>query len=268
MPSLELYNMAYTFDGTNKLIILSPGTTVLSVQDMYSRWVDWLSLSDNSKYLPAFRTVGGDIISDTSNVGITYFITNGWKIRPHEANHRLQVSGNLYTDPAGESPFTNTLGNYNVLIELSVSNIVDLVKVNTGGIGTIEQVKDAVWGATDLSLYGANSAGQKLNAVGASADPWNTDLSTYTTEGTAGYIINNIPQAVRTELTPELTRVMQIPTTGSSLTPKQETMLLEMYELLGLDPTKPLMVTTTSRSAGSINQSIVADPTYTIVTRV
>lgn len=34
---------------------------------------------------------------------------------------------------------------------------------------------------------------------------------------------------------------------GGSLTPTQSTMLLEMYQLLGLDPTKPLVVTPTTR---------------------
>ena len=53
-----------------------------------------------------------------------------------------------------------------------------------------------------------------------------------------------------------------------SLTPDQETMLLEMYDLLGLDPTKPLVVTQTSRVAGTISQSIASNSTQTTVTRV
>lgn len=117
--------MAYTFDGPNKTIILSSGTTDFSVTDMWSRWVDWILISDNSKYLPAMRFVGGDPISATKNLGITYFITNDWKIRPYEANHRLTVNGNLFTDPAGSSPFTNTIGNFNVTIEMAVSNLSD-----------------------------------------------------------------------------------------------------------------------------------------------
>lgn len=54
---------------------------------------------------------------------------------------------------------------------------------------------------------------------------------------------------------------------GSSLSPSQATMLSEMYELLGLDPTKPLVVTQTQRVAGDINQTIVTSSTETIVTR-
>lgn len=54
----------------------------------------------------------------------------------------------------------------------------------------------------------------------------------------------------------------------SGLSTDQATMLLEMYELLGLDPTKPLMVTGSSRTAGTISQTILTDANHTIVTRV
>ncbi len=57
-----------------------------------------------------------------------------------------------------------------------------------------------------------------------------------------------------------------VPTAG--LTPTQSTMLLEMYELLGLDPTKPLLVTKTARTAGSISQTISGDSNSTTVTRI
>lgn len=51
------------------------------------------------------------------------------------------------------------------------------------------------------------------------------------------------------------------------LSENQATMILEMYELLGLDPTKPLIVTDTFRSAGDITQTISTSATETIVSR-
>lgn len=46
-------------------------------------------------------------------------------------------------------------------------------------------------------------------------------------------------------------------TAGSGgLSPTQATMLLELYRLAGLDPTRPLVVTTTTRDAGDISQTI------------
>jgi len=59
----------------------------------------------------------------------------------------------------------------------------------------------------------------------------------------------------------------------SGLTPTQANMLLSMYEILGLDPTKPLVVSksgayTGSRIAGTIQQAITGSDTQTIVTRI
>ncbi len=76
-----------------------------------------------------------------------------------------------------------------------------------------------------------------------------------------------IAEEVRTELTPELTHILTLEN-NPGLTNTQATMLLEMYQLLGLDPTKPLIVTQTSRVAGTIAQSIETDSNQTKVTRV
>ena len=117
--------MGYAFDGTTKLISLTAGTTDFEISDLYSKWKEWVVLADNTKYLPAMRGVGGDPISDTKSLGSTFFLTNGWRIRPQEADHRLTVNGNLYTDPSGFSPFVATVGSYNVTIEMQVSSLVD-----------------------------------------------------------------------------------------------------------------------------------------------
>lgn len=76
-----------------------------------------------------------------------------------------------------------------------------------------------------------------------------------------------IAKAVRDELTTELSHLMTLQ--NSNLTTEQATMLLEIYRLLGLDPTKPLIVSKTSRTAGSeINQAIADTGTQTVVTRI
>ena len=67
-----------------------------------------------------------------------------------------------------------------------------------------------------------------------------------------------------------LSRASQASTDAISLgglSENQATMILEMYELLGLDPTKPLIVTDTFRSAGDITQTISTSATETIVSR-
>ena len=49
-------------------------------------------------------------------------------------------------------------------------------------------------------------------------------------------------------------------TDNPGLSLAQETMLIEIYKLMGLDPTKPLIVTQTNRTAGTdIEQEINVD---------
>jgi hypothetical protein len=73
------------------------------------------------------RSIGGDPVTAVKDAGATFFMINGWRIRPDEANHTLNITGNLFTDPAGESVVVNTLGAFNVRVEMFVSNLVDAV---------------------------------------------------------------------------------------------------------------------------------------------
>ena len=110
--------MAFTFDGPNKLIILSAGTVSLSVKDLWSRWVDWYLTSDNGKYLYAMTLTGGEVISSTTNSSIPsyVFLSNGWKIRPQEADHSLVVVEGILLTEDSSDPFVDTLGPYTVRV--------------------------------------------------------------------------------------------------------------------------------------------------------
>jgi len=101
---------------------------------------------------------------------------------------------------------------------------------------------------------------------------WDDPISYHTVTGSTGYALGNmsagsdpiaIADAVRTNLAAELARI------NTYLTPTQEVMLVEMYTLFGLDPTKPLTVELAERRAGAIRQSIATDPSETtVVTRI
>ena len=203
--------MSYTFDGPNKLIILNAGTTYVSIREMYSSWKEWV-VAGNAQFLPAISYIGSDPVPG-GTLGTTYFLENGWKIRPQEANHTLTVVGNLYSRD-GSDAFVNTIGTWNVRIVSVISTLVETVSTSGSGISAAA-----------------------------------------------------IAQAVRTELTPELTHVMTL-ANNPGLTENQATMLLEIYRLYGLDPTKPLVVTDSIRSAGvDIRQNIVSDTHGTTITR-
>lgn len=119
-----------TFDGANKLIICNSGTTSLSVKDTYSYWKQWAAVDDNAKYLQAIRVIGGDETITGRYLGSTFFLMNGWQIRPQEATHTLVIDGNLYHDD-GDDVVIPTLGNYNVRTIMMVTNLIDTIA--TGG---------------------------------------------------------------------------------------------------------------------------------------
>ena len=126
--------MGYSINGVTKIITLTPGTTEVSVRDLWSRWVEWALTSDNSKYLPAFINVGGDsidVVAGTS-IPVYVFLQNGWKIKPQEANHTLIINDGVLVDASGD-PFINTTGSF--IVRINYSQPVQAITVATGGGG-------------------------------------------------------------------------------------------------------------------------------------
>jgi len=54
---------------------------------------------------------------------------------------------------------------------------------------SVQQIVDAVWGALAADYNVSGTMGNKLNGAGSAGDPWTTDLSSYTTAGTAGALM-------------------------------------------------------------------------------
>ena len=115
-----------TFSGAEKLIIIDQGVTLLKVNDVYSLWKSWMAIGNNLTYEPAFRVVGGETTTGSSKITPYFFLTNGWKIRPQEANHTLTVDGILVTDD-NEAPFVDTIDNWRI----SIQSIVPLYAETT-----------------------------------------------------------------------------------------------------------------------------------------
>jgi hypothetical protein len=119
-----------TFSGETRRININTGQTAIDVKlDLYSDWKGWMLEGDNAKYLPAFSTTGGDAISDSESVGDYYFLENGWKIKPQEANHVLTVTGNLFSRD-GSSPFVETDGSFNVSVRSKYAALTN--QISTG----------------------------------------------------------------------------------------------------------------------------------------
>lgn len=153
-----------TFSGIEKIISISTGVTSFAVKDLYSEWKLFVATGDNAKYLPAFNYVGGDPTTPGQFLGSTFFLLNGWKIRPFNGDHTLIINGNLFTEDQS-SPFMPTLTPHNVIIQTAFSNLT--TTVSTGG-STID-------------------ASTIANAV------WNTNIegTQFYTNGTIGHFIKN-----------------------------------------------------------------------------
>ena len=188
--------MAFTINGPNKLISLSAGTETLSVIALYSAWVDWVALSDNAKFVQAFRTVGGDDIDAAAGTKVPAycFLMNGWRIRPQETSHTLKVTEGILLVDGGGDPFVNTLGNY--VVRVNYAQPVQAVTVSTGGGGgtaTVDPTEIAIAVRAALAdelaridvtissrvaagdMVGANVIavrGQHLSGQGTPSSPW------------------------------------------------------------------------------------------------
>jgi hypothetical protein len=156
--------MALSFNGITKVITLSPGTIELGVRDLWSRWVDWLLTSDNSKYPIAFEQVGGndiDLIAGTS-IPVYIFMVNGWKIKPQEADHTLTVNDGILLVSGGGDPFNDTTGSY--VVRINYQQPVQAITVSTGGGGgsspSAATIADAVWDEQKTGHSTTNSYGK------------------------------------------------------------------------------------------------------------
>lgn len=141
--------MALAFDGTTKIVTIS-GVNTLDVKDLWSRYVDWLFVSDNAKYRLAMATIGGDDIDVAAGTKIPcyLYLLDGWRIRPREADHTLNVTNGVLLVDGGGDPFVNPLGTY--AVRINYQNPVQAIVVASGGGGgvTMQQIRDALTLAT------------------------------------------------------------------------------------------------------------------------
>ena len=126
-------NQKVAFDPLTRIIYVNKGVTELSVKsDIYSAWKEWLKESP-AAVIPAgqpiaISAIGGDQITDTQELGTTFFLENGWRLQPAPSKeaYTLTVNGNIYTREPGENPFLFAEG---VSTSLVRSNIVDVITV-------------------------------------------------------------------------------------------------------------------------------------------
>lgn len=146
----------------------------------------------------------------------------------------------------GGLSFINGHANSDVIIDSNSGNII----INDSCVGGTFILR-GVGQWENKEYYSGNAT--VIDLLINNRNVWYTDISDYAV-GTAG---NSLSSASGANIS------------VSGLTTEQATMLMEIYALYGLDPTKPLVVTDTARIAGAnISQTISSNVTTTTVTRI
>lgn len=122
-------NSKVSFDGISQIIYVHSEVTDFDIRtDLYSAWIDWISLYDNIKFKSALRTTGFDPIGGGAYTGDVYFLINGWKLSIN--TQRVRVTGVLYSDDYDTPFFTE---NMTAQYPVTVSSLV--TTISTGGAG-------------------------------------------------------------------------------------------------------------------------------------
>jgi len=125
--------MAVAIFNGNDLTIQLPSIGGFDVQrDLYSAWKQWVTLSDNLKYLPAFDTTGGDEISAGQAIAPYFFCRNdlGWKIKMPDEDGEIILSGNLFPRDSAKVLYEQSSG-FDAFLRLDVSS--KAIVVDAGG---------------------------------------------------------------------------------------------------------------------------------------
>ena len=172
--------MAITLDGATKRIILDSAS--VSVAQIWSAWVDWHEA--NQQWPLAFQLVGGNALGGGLFIPPYFFLLNGWRVRPMEASHTLNITGNLFVDGGGV-PVVSTLGTFQVNVQYTVPVQAQGIATSGGGSGpTAESIAAALLVALNATTIPTDV--RKVNGdtvIGHGIPPTYDNTGTMTTPG-------------------------------------------------------------------------------------
>ena len=238
----ELYHNVI-FDGSNRLIIINDGVETIDVQrDLYSAWKEWTLVETNSRYLQAFNIIGGEPTIQGQFLDVTYFLINGWRIKPFSGNYSLNIIGNIF-DVDGA----------NIIVPADVlDNIPNNININTNTSVIVRKID----GGGNLSCNELNEINAKLDEQ-SGVQLYNIEnrlLSIETTNSTITDLLSNPLEAF--------------------LVPSQENMMidiynkvLDMWKIHGLS-THPVTVDKDGRTVDGITQVFTNGTDDVVINRV
>lgn len=157
--------MAFTFDGAAKTITHSGGT--LSVAEMWSRYVDWLAVGDNSKYGDLLTTVG----RDENDIPLYVFLEPGVIIVVTDNSIPSPVVDGVLKTRSGGDPFGGAVVNAR-LVEPGIAIGYSSNGVTGPSAADIAAALLAALNATTIPVDMIKVKGQAINGSGSEADPW------------------------------------------------------------------------------------------------
>ena len=234
-----------TFDGPNRLILVNEGVTDLDVQtDIYSDWKEWAQLETNLKYYTPFSAIGGEPTVPGQKLDVTYFLINGWKIKPYPGSYNLNIVGNIYDVNGGDIKVPadiNPLYTNNITINLNTSNIVRQLSSEGSGSGGLTVAENETLYRIDGNVIAIQSL--LSSPITASLDSIQTAQ------------LNVIEQLTVSQST-QLTTLLSTNISQSLQISDLQSKLFEVWQLHGLDINNPLLVTQTLRSFDTVSQTI------------
>jgi len=157
-----------TFDGVNRLIIINEGVEQLDVQrDIYSAWKEWLLIEENGKYLQAVNTVGGEPTIEGQFLDVTYFLINGWKLKPQPGSYTLNIVGNIF-DIDGGAIFipADTIKGRENNININTNTSVIVRRLDAGEVGGLtDEERETLFNIEDRAVAIENMFSQPVVAT-------------------------------------------------------------------------------------------------------
>jgi hypothetical protein len=231
----EYWNLYHkvTFDGINKLIIINSDENLIDVQrDIYSAWKEWLLYDNNARYLQAIDTVGGEPTVAGQRLDVTYFLINGWKIKPFSGSYTLNIIGNIF-DLDGE----------NIIVPADIiTGQPNNININTNTSVIVRRVDG---GSGDVNLDEINSKldNQSIQLVSIENRLFTIENRISTLENNTSDILNILSNPLEVILPPnESDKLNEI-----------LNKIDELWKIHGLSP-DTLIVNQTSRKVSDIEQ--------------
>jgi hypothetical protein len=178
----------YADTATKTLIITAApdvnGFVTINVQvDVWSDLIeDWDADVNLRKHTFPLIAIGGQTIS-AGKLGTTYVLADPWHMHPYEADHVLNIDGNLFTELALTQLVAPTVGNYTVTVNRNLSTLVEVVESNTSGLTPTESAA-LLQIATDLASVEGEVTLMSDGVFGAKRVTKSTDA----TAGVPGFI--------------------------------------------------------------------------------